>query len=232
MNRQGLKREAKLTLKQDNGYFYKLFLPYTLLMVITDLFSVFTYSNSNITESLPFVIITQFLLFGVIYAILPYLRKDIVITDNSKLSTGNVITSTYSKLTLTNMLHVICIQLISGIFIILGFICFIVPGVILALGYSQVMYILVDKIQTGKPINYLDILKESRMLMDGFKLDYFILGLSFIGWFILSAFTLGLLGFYIYPYLQTVNAIYYRELVDMKLGKPFEYEEGTNIKTI
>ena len=40
-------------------------------------------------------------------------------------------------------------------------------------------------------------------MMDGHKADYFMLGLSFIGWHILALFTFGLLELWILPYQYT-----------------------------
>ena len=48
--------------------------------------------------------------------------------------------------------------------------------------------------------------------MRGHKWEYFVLNLSFIGWFLLSSLTFGLLLFYVMPYYQATMAEYYRYL--------------------
>jgi uncharacterized membrane protein len=50
-------------------------------------------------------------------------------------------------------------------------------------------------------------------MMDGQKLNAFILDLSFIGWYILSNITLGILGiFYVNPYLNSTHAALFEAL--------------------
>ena len=56
-------------------------------------------------------------------------------------------------------------------------------------------------------------MKLSMRMTKGYKLDLFIMLLSFIGWNMLSAFTLGILGLvFVNPYLYTTYAGYYNEL--------------------
>lgn len=75
----------------------------------------------------------------------------------------------------------------------------IVPGIIKALGYSLVPYILMD----DPDMTSTEILKLSEEMMNGHKMELFMLGLSFIGWHILAIFTLGILELWIIPYQQT-----------------------------
>lgn len=48
--------------------------------------------------------------------------------------------------------------------------------------------------------------------MNGHKMDYFILELSFIGWSILSVFTFGILMIWLVPYMQVTYANFYNEI--------------------
>ena len=58
-----------------------------------------------------------------------------------------------------------------------------------------------------------EVITASRKMMDGHKWNTFLLDLSFIGWFILTALTLGLVGiFWASPYWQSTNAALYLEL--------------------
>lgn len=51
---------------------------------------------------------------------------------------------------------------------------------------------------------------RSKEMMDGNKWNAFVLDLSFIGWEILNAFTLGILGiFYVNPYIHQTDAALY-----------------------
>lgn len=53
---------------------------------------------------------------------------------------------------------------------------------------------------------------ESIYLMDGHKFDYFYLGLSFIGWIILSIMSFGIGFIWLIPYMQTTMAAFYADL--------------------
>lgn len=69
----------------------------------------------------------------------------------------------------------------------------IVPGIIAGFRYSQAFFILID--DPSKGIN--QCIEESKQMMNGNKMKYFCLGLSFIGWALLVSIPVALLeGFY------------------------------------
>lgn len=104
------------------------------------------------------------------------------------------------------MKELIIAKIISGIYIFLGALLFIIPGIILALKYSMIDYIFVE----NPKISHQEAMQTSADLMKGKKLDLFVLGLSFIGWFLLSALTLGILLIYVIPYsYATFMQFYY-----------------------
>lgn len=84
----------------------------------------------------------------------------------------------------------------------------IVPGIIVALMFSQAFFILSEN--NEKSIN--QCLKESSEMMKGHKVELFVLGLSFIGWWIVAAITFGIGGLWVYPYQQVTLANYYLAL--------------------
>lgn len=91
----------------------------------------------------------------------------------------------------------------------IGYALFIVPGCILTYSYRLVPYILADEQKIGA----IDALKKSREMMKGHKWNAFVYDLSFIGWFILSGFTFGLLGvFYVFPYKFNSDAALYQAI--------------------
>lgn len=92
--------------------------------------------------------------------------------------------------------------------IIIGTICFIVPGIILAFGLSQCLFLLADDPDIG-PVN---ALKKSWEIMDGHKMDYFVLSLRFIPWVFLCIFTLGIGFLWLGPYMQVTFANFYQAL--------------------
>jgi len=87
----------------------------------------------------------------------------------------------------------------------LGFLFFIVPGVILAIGWSMTYCIIAEEPQLGA----VDAMKKSWAMMDGHKMDYCIMGLKFILLGIACIFTLGIGFFFLAPYVQTCIAKYY-----------------------
>lgn len=84
----------------------------------------------------------------------------------------------------------------------------IVPGIIAALMYSQVFFILSE--DNTKSIS--QCLSESSKVMKGHKVDLFVLYLSFIGWWLLAAITFGIGALYVYPYQQVTSANFYLAL--------------------
>jgi uncharacterized membrane protein len=91
--------------------------------------------------------------------------------------------------------------------ITIGFCLFIIPGIILAVGLMMAPYILKD----DQEISAMDALKKSWTMTNGHKMKLFWLGLSFIGWIILSLMTLGIGFFFLVPYMDTTFAHYYEE---------------------
>ena len=94
------------------------------------------------------------------------------------------------------------------LFIDLWSLLFVIPGIIKAISYALTPYILAD----CKNVRATDALKLSMRMMEGHKWEYFVLGLSFIGWMLLTSLTCGLLYvFYVGPYMNNTFAGYYAE---------------------
>ena len=84
----------------------------------------------------------------------------------------------------------------------------IVPGIILGIGLCMAPYILKDDPQ----ISAMDALMKSWQMTRGHKMKLFWLGLSFIGWIILSLCTFGLGFFLLAPYMEATFAHYYEDI--------------------
>ena len=94
------------------------------------------------------------------------------------------------------------------LFIYLWSLLFVIPGIIKAISYALTPYILAD----CKNVRATDALKLSMRMMEGHKWEYFVLGLSFIGWMLLTSLTCGLLYvFYVGPYMNNTFAGYYAD---------------------
>ena len=108
-----------------------------------------------------------------------------------------------------DFVKVIGVTILMGLVVMLGYICFIIPGIILTLSYSLVPIILIKKPELG----IVETLKYSREKMQGHKLDAFVLGLSFIGWAILGALTFGILYIWLFPYMQLTFTKFYLNIL-------------------
>ena len=100
-------------------------------------------------------------------------------------------------------------MLLRGLFLFLWSLLCIIPGIIKSYSYRMVPYILADDPTIGGR----DAITLSRKMMDGQKWNAFLLDLSFIGWLLLSAVTLGIAGiFYTNPYMYATHAELYQTL--------------------
>ena len=79
----------------------------------------------------------------------------------------------------------------------------------------MIPYLLADNPQMTKEQAF----AESKRMMQGQKWKAFVLDLSFIGWFILTAITCGILGvFYVNPYKYMTDAELYVALKEITFG--------------
>jgi len=98
---------------------------------------------------------------------------------------------------------------LRDLFTCLWSLLFVIPGIIKHYSYRMVPYILADDPTIGGK----DAITLSRQMMNGHKWNTFVLDLSFIGWELLSALTVGLLGlFYVKPYEAATGAELYKVL--------------------
>lgn len=85
----------------------------------------------------------------------------------------------------------------------------VIPGIVKSYEYRMIPYLLADDETMTKQ----EAFKKSKEMMTGQKWNAFILDLSFIGWDILSLFTLGILGvFHVNPYRNMSQAALYHKL--------------------
>ena len=85
-----------------------------------------------------------------------------------------------------------------------------IPGIIKAFSYAATFYLLREHPEMGAK----EAITTSRAIMDGHKMEAFILGLSFIGWWLLVIVTFGLAGFYVIPYLSVTAGEFFTKLID------------------
>ena len=101
------------------------------------------------------------------------------------------------------------LYLTNQIFIVLWTLLLIVPGIIKSFAYSMSYYILLD----NPNISANDARKKSIEMIKGNKWRLFCLQFSFIGWYLLCLITLGILTFWVSPYMETAKAKFYLSLL-------------------
>ena len=101
------------------------------------------------------------------------------------------------------------------LYTILWTMLFIIPGIVKSYEYQMIPYLLAENPQMSREQAF----AESKRMMSGQKWRAVVLDLSFIGWNILSAITLGILGiFYVQPYMDATHAALYEAL---RYGTPY-----------
>ena len=86
---------------------------------------------------------------------------------------------------------------------------FVIPGIYKTYEYRMIPYLLSD----NSEMRWKEAAEASKTMMQGNKWRAFVLDLSFIGWNILSIFTLGILSiFFVNPYKFSTNAALYEAL--------------------
>ncbi|MDL2300391.1 DUF975 family protein [Clostridiaceae bacterium OttesenSCG-928-D20] len=109
---------------------------------------------------------------------------------------------------------IIALCFLIGIFVYLWTILLVIPGIIAAYRYRMAFFILLD----NPHLSALDCINESKRMMDGRKMELFILDLSFIGWALLGAIPyIGwLFMFFVSPYMVITQANYYNALLGLE----------------
>lgn len=100
--------------------------------------------------------------------------------------------------------------LLMSIKIVLWSLLLIIPGIIKAFAYAMTPFILAD--DEFKDVEYDQAIQLSIKMMDGHKLDLFMLGLSFILWGLLVAITAGIAILYVGPYMQATFTEFYLDI--------------------
>ena len=102
------------------------------------------------------------------------------------------------------------IALMTAIFTALWSLLFVIPGIVKAYSYSMAYYIKCDHPE----YNWRQCINESMRIMNGHKMELFILDLSFIGWYIVGALVLGVGTLWVMPYHQAAYTHFYLSIKD------------------
>ena len=104
--------------------------------------------------------------------------------------------------------NAVCTRLLKGVYIFLWSLLLVIPGIIASYSYAMTEYILAEHpdMTAGEAI------AASKEMMSGNRWRLFCLHVSFIGWAILCAFTLGIGNLWLNPYKNAAVAAFYREI--------------------
>ncbi len=106
----------------------------------------------------------------------------------------------FIKALIMNAIIAICVSI--------GTFLFVIPGIIIGIIFSQSNYILAENPE--KPL--IECIKKSVEIMKGYKMNFFILQLSFIGWLILCVLTFGIGLLWYVPYYQMTMTNFYLQV--------------------
>ena len=113
--------------------------------------------------------------------------------------------------------NIVLTMFLRDLFTALWSLLLVVPGIVMHYEYLMVPYIIAE----NPAMDYKEAFQISKQMMDGEKMEAFIMDLSFLGWYLLSAVTCGLLAiFYVNPYVQASFAEMYT------FNKQKAYQEG------
>lgn len=104
--------------------------------------------------------------------------------------------------------RVIVLALLQTVLITLWSFLFIIPGIVAAYRYRFALYDLLE----DPSLRPLEALRMSSAQTYGYKAELFLLDLSFLGWFLLSALTLNLASVWVTPYYEQTQVGYFRTI--------------------
>ncbi len=133
------------------------------------------------------------------------------ITNREEKAEVGLIGSAFSS----NYLNVVKTLFLRDLYTILWCCLLIIPGIIKAYSYRMTAFIMAEHPEMDSK----EAITLSRQMMDGNKWRAFVLDLSFILWYLLTAITFGIVGiFYVNPYVYSTNAELYAALKNEPTG--------------
>jgi uncharacterized membrane protein len=147
--------------------------------------------------------VISFILSAIItYAII---RMYITLTkENATQSIESIVKVGFVEQPTRSVIH----SFIVTVFTFLWALLFIIPGIMAAYKYSMGFYLL----NKESNLSAFDAVTKSKELMMGNRMRLFTLDLSYLGWYILGIFTLGILWFWIIPKHLTARTLFFNDL--------------------
>jgi uncharacterized membrane protein len=180
-----LKAQARLALKDTYWYIF------VILLIITGVLSA-----SNV--ALIGFIITGPVMVGFSFYLLQLFRQTIRADKLEHLLIG------FKEGFVSHIITYIVVTVL----IFLWSLLLIIPGIIKAIAYSQVGFILAE----NRNLEYKEAIERSESMMQGHKMRYFELVISFIGWYLLSILTFGIGLIFLAPYIEMTFVCFYEDI--------------------
>ena len=219
MDRLKLKNSAKESLKGHYVEFFKMILVYVLISFVVGfaaglLDNIFkttwtvgeqvlfgqTYPQTlSLFSTLGEIVLTAAFAFGMTSFFLKISRNEEVTYKELFNKTGFAV-------------FFIVVSFLVALFVGLWSLLLIIPGIIATYAYKMVYFIKLDNPEIGA----LEAITKSKEMMKGHKWEFFVLELSFIGWMILGPLTLGILYFWLVPYMAVTECNFYNNLINNK----------------
>lgn len=121
---------------------------------------------------------------------------------------------------MNNWWRAILCSLYKSIFVTLWTLCFVIPGIIKTYAYSQMEYLIAEFENISIP----QAMNISKIITNGKKWSLFVMDLSFIGWELLAALSLGIGSLWLIPYkkMSYINAYHamLKDALEQGLIKP------------
>ena len=96
---------------------------------------------------------------------------------------------------------------LSTLFAALWALLLVIPGIVKSYSWALIYYVKVDHPEYG----WRECMNESAAMMRGYKMQLFLLDLSFIGWYIVGSLCLGIGTLWVVPYHMAAHAQFYKE---------------------
>lgn len=202
MDRILIKENARKMVKDNLWYIWKplvylmlAVLPFAIILGIIDVAANADGAISSIGSSIVSIISTIFSV-GYAYYCLGFVRgQRMEVKDIVEFMKKNWVVS-------------LLVSLLVGLNVLIGMILLIVPGFIAAMGLSLYEFVIADNPEL--PVT--DALRKCWDITNGHKVEIFVFILSFIGWEILGALTLGILYIWLMPYMTIATVLVYESL--------------------
>ena len=208
MNRSIIKENAKKFAFNNKWNIWKPFLiMYAIVYGITFLLAFFLRldpeGNIYTLVDLGLSIATMPLTVGVMYYLINLVRGKKV----------DVFKDLFSKYNI--FVLILLTTLYIGAMTFVWLLLLIIPGIIYSYKVIMVPFLLADEDINSKSAT--ELVELSKKMMDGYKMDYFIFQLSFIGWILLCFVTCGIACIWVIPYIEVASVMYYEELKKNRL---------------